>query len=71
MPEQLGKCLLDIATFKSLKVKSGLRFALGSLVSSERFGSVFLDPTELNNPETKLRYLVCSVQFGPPLLTNQ
>ena len=50
MPKQLGKCL-PVATFKSLKVKSGLRFALGPLVSSERFGSVFLDPTEPNRTE--------------------
>ena len=44
MHKHLGKCLL-VATFKSFKVKSGLRFALGPLVSPERFGSVFLDPT--------------------------
>ena len=63
MPKQLRKCL-QVATFKSFLVKSGLRFALGPLVSSERFGSVFLDPTEPNNAEPKLRYSVNSVQFG-------
>ena len=34
MPKQLGK-YLRVATFKSFLVKSGLRFALGPLVSSE------------------------------------
>ena len=48
MPKQLRKCL-QVATFKSFKVKSGLRFALGPLLSSESFGSVFLDPIPNRN----------------------
>ena len=50
MLKQLRKCL-RVATFKSFSVKSGLRFALGPLVSSESFGSVFLDIIELNRTE--------------------
>ena len=62
MPKHLRKCLL-VATIKSYNVKSGLRFALGPLVSSENVGSVFLDPTELKRTEPKIpkfRYF----QFG-------
>ena len=59
-PKWLRKCLLE-ATFKSFKVKSGLRFALGPLVSSESFCSVFLGSTEPKIP--KFRYF----RFGRTL----
>ena len=65
----LRKCL-PVATFKSLWVKSGLRFCLRPLESSVRYFGILPNRTEPNNTEPKLRYSVNSVRFGRTLLVD-